>query len=108
MTSENTKFEEFEQFKQNLDIFGGYITQPELRYFENGKAKCTFAIPLKKNKDDEVKWLNCEAWGRYAEITGELKKGDEVLVLGYFKENEYKNEKGVIKKKIVFIIKGII
>jgi single-stranded DNA-binding protein len=108
MTSEITKFEEFEQFKQILDVFGGYITQPELRYFENGKAKCTFAIPLKKNKDDEAKWLNCEAWGRYAEIAGELKKGDEVLVFGYFKESQYKDKEGKEKTNIVFIVKGVL
>lgn len=100
--------EKYEQFKLNLDIFGGYITQPELRFFESGKCKCTFAIPLKKNKDDEAIFLNCECWGKLAEKVGEFKKGDEVLVLGYFKENEYKNEKGVVKKKIVFIVKGII
>ena len=74
---------EFEQFEQKLKIFNGYITQPEVRYFENGKCKCSFAIPLKKNKEDEPTWLNCEAWGRNAEKVGELKKGDEVLVFGY-------------------------
>lgn len=108
MSSENTKFEEFEQFKQNLDIFGGYITQPELRFFESGKCKCTFAIPLKKNKEDEAIFLNCECWGKLAEKVGELKKGDEVLVFGYLKENEYKDKEGKNKKNIIFVVKGLI
>lgn len=99
---------EFEQFEQKLKIFNGYITQPEVRYFENGKCKCSFAIPLKKNKEDETTWLNCEAWGRNAEKVGELKKGDEVLVFGYFKESEYKDKENITKKKTVFVIKGII
>lgn len=101
---------EFEELKANLDIFYGFISQyPEIRYFESGKCKATFAIPLKKNKDDEAKWLNCECWGKTAEkISENYKKGDEVIVLGNFKENEYKDKEGKEKTKIVFIVKGIL
>lgn len=100
--------EKYEQFKLNLDIFGGYITQPELRFFESGKCKCTFAIPLKKNKDDEAIFLNCECWGKLAEKVGEFKKGDEVLAFGNLKEDTYKDKEGKHKKKIVFVVKGIL
>ena len=100
--------EKFKQFEQNLQVFNGFITQPDVKYFENGKCKCTFAIPLKKNKEDEAIWLNCECWGKNAEKVGELKKGDEVLVFGYLKEIEYEAKDKTKKTKIVFVVKGII
>ena len=101
-----TDFAEYIPYKAELDKFTGYITTPELKYFENGKCKCTFGIPLKK--DEEVIWLNCECWGRIAEKCAELKKGDEVLVFGYFKEDEYKNKEGKHVKKKIFVVKGVI
>ena len=102
--------EQFNEFKQNLDMFSGYLSvDPDIRYFESGKCKATFSIPLSKGKDSETLWLNCECWGRIAEKAGEeLKKGSEVLVLGYFKEVEYEAKDKTKKKKIVFIVKGVI
>lgn len=100
--------EQFEQFKQNLDVFNGYLSaDADIRYFESGKCKTTFSIPLKPKEGDAV-WLNCECWGRTAEKCAELKKGDEILVFGYFKESEYKNKEGETKTKTVFIVKGVI
>lgn len=100
--------EKYNDFKLNLDSFGGFITAPDVRYFENGKVKTTFAIPLKKDKNSDPLWLNCECWGKLAEKVGELEKGTEVLVFGYLKENEYIDKEGNNKKSIVFIVKGCI
>lgn len=100
--------EKFNEFKLNLDVFGGFITAPDIKYFESGKAKCTFAIPLKKDKDNKPLWLNCECWGKLAEKVGELAKGTEVLVFGYLKENEYKDKEGNNKKSTIFVVKGLI
>lgn len=100
--------EQFEQFKQNLDSFNGYLSaDAEIRYFESGKCKTTFSIPLSKDKESETLWLNCECWGRVAEKASELKKGDEVLIFGSFKEDEYKNKEGKQAKRIIFVVKGI-
>lgn len=101
--------EKFEQFEQNLKIFSGYVTEPELRYTEAGKCICTFGIPLRKNKEDDAIWLNCQVWDKKAEKIGEkLKKGDEVLVFGYFKESQYKDKEGNNKTKLNFIVKGLL
>ncbi len=100
---------EFEELKANLDMFCGFLSNdPEIRYFESGKCKATFSIPLKKNKEDEAKWLNCECWGTLAEKVGELKKGTEVLVFGNFKEDKYKDKDGNEKTKITFVVKGVV
>ena len=100
----------FEQFKEKLDVFCGYITEPEFRYTQNGKCVCTFAIPLKKNKNDEPLFLNCEAWNSVSERIEilRLKKGDKVLVFGDLKEVEYTDKENNKKKKIIFSLKGVI
>lgn len=88
--------EQFEQFRQNLEWFSGRITEVKIDFFESGKCKATFAIPLKKNKDDEAIFLNCVLWNKKAEEFAEkYKKGDEVCIGGYFTENEYNNKKYV-------------
>ena len=88
---------EFEEFE--LKAFNGYITEPKIDYTNSGKSKTIFAITLKKNKEDEAKFLNCVLWNdeQFAE---KCKKGDIVTVYGTFTENEYKG-----KVYINFIVK---
>lgn len=101
--------EQFEELQAKLKIFNGYLSaDAEIKYFESGKCKTSFSIPLKENKEDEAKWLNCECWGRIAEKCSEFKKGDEVIVLGFFKEVEYENKDKEKVKKIMFVVKGAI
>ena len=101
--------ERYNEFKVNLDVFSGYLSaDAEIRYFESGKCKTTFSIPLSKDKDSETIWLNAECWGRIAEKAAEYKKGDEVLVFGFLKETEYEAKDKIKKKKIIFKVKGII
>lgn len=98
--------EKYEKFKLSLDMFSGFITEPAIRYFETGTCKCTFAIPLKENKEAEPIWLNCEAWGRVAEKIGEMKKGDKLIVLGNLKEVEYETKTKEKKTTIKFMVEG--
>lgn len=101
--------EKFNELQANLISFNGYLSaDAEIRYFESGKCKTTFSIPLKKEVKDEAIWLNCECWGRIAEKCSELKKGDEVLIFGYLKEVEYETKDKEKKTKIIFIVKGCI
>ena len=79
----------YEQFE--LKAFTGNITEPKIDYTDTGKSKTTFAIPLKKKKEDEAIWLNCVLWNdeNFAE---KCKKGDSVILYGTFTENEYKGK----------------
>lgn len=96
--------EKFKQFEKNYVFFNGFLSaDAEIKYFDNGSCKCTFALPLKKNSEDDAVWLNCECWGHKAEEITELyKKGSEIVVGGYFKESEYNG-----KKYINFVVKII-
>ena len=80
---------EFEEFE--LKAFNGYITEPKIVYTESGKSKTTFAITLKKNKEDEAKFLSCVLWTD-EQFIEKCKKGDVVTVYGTFTESEYKGK----------------
>lgn len=93
--------EDFEQFE--LKTFAGYLSaDAETKYFESGKNKVTFSIPLSYAKDSETFWLKCEIWNK--EEFAELKKGTQVIVQGYFVESEY-NGKVYTTLKTMNIIK---
>lgn len=81
--------EKFDALELKLKWFAGYMNAPEIKYLESGSCKTTFSIPLKKKKDDEPIWLNCQAWGKLAEKIAEYPKGSFVTVGGYFEEREY-------------------
>lgn len=86
---------QFEQFEVKTKTFTGFISKdPEMKYLDSGSCVIKFSLPLKKNKDDEAVWLNCESWGKKAEeIAEKYKKGDSIAVTGYFKTTEYNNKK---------------
>lgn len=92
--------EKFKEHELQLKWFAGYMNAPEIKYFEQGTVKTTFSIPLKKKKDDEPVWLNCQAWGSLAETLGEKPKGTNIIVGGYFEEREYNG-----KTYLDFIVK---
>lgn len=95
--------EKFNEFELRLKWFSGYMSEPNITYFEKGSCKTSFSIPLKKQKDDEAVWLNCLAWGSLAEKIAEFKKGTLVTVGGYFTEREYND-----KKYLDFNVKAIL
>ena len=84
----------YQEFAEVYQIFTGFLSaDPEVKYFESGTCKVTFSIPLKKKKEDEVTWLNCECWGKKGERLAEnYAKGDEITIVGFFRESEYKEK----------------
>lgn len=88
--------EKFKDFEKNYKTFTGWLMRdPEIKYFESSKVCCQFTIPLKKNKDDEPIYLNCETWNPILSetISERYLKGAEITVMGYFIENEYNGKK---------------
>lgn len=88
--------EKFNELKKNYDIFNGFLSaDPEIKYFDSGKVVCKFSLPLKKDKDSETVWLNCETWNQVLaeHISEKYKKGNEMTVMGYLLETEYDNKK---------------
>ena len=90
-----------EQFENKS--FTGYLSaNPEMRFFESGKSKVSFSIPLKQGEITE--WLNCESWNKLAEnISEKYTKGSLITVFGNFRTETYK-EKEITK----FIVNNVI
>lgn len=85
----------FEKFEKQYKTFTGWLMKdPELKYFDDGKSVCKFTLPLKKSKDDEPTYLNCETWSLALgeTISERYIKGSEITVVGYFTESEYNDK----------------
>ena len=96
------EIKDFEQFEKKLKTFTGFMSEPQIKYFDSGAIKTTFSIPLKKNKEDKPIYLNCLCWGKMAEKVAEYEKGFLVSVQGYFEENE-KDGKKYLNFVVLFI-----
>ena len=83
------------------DVIKGNLGQdPILKTIEidgNERKVSVFSIAL--NIDDEVNWVNCQAWDKKIDKTGvnELKKGDFVKLEGHYGK-EYRVKTGEIRK----------
>lgn len=69
-------------------LVGRAGADPEIKYFESGRAKTTFNLavdrPVKRTEGvDSTDWFRIELWGKSAEIAAEyVKKGKLVGITG--------------------------
>jgi single-strand DNA-binding protein len=87
-------------------IVGG-ITEPELRWTDNGKAVCSFSLAVAKRIRTESgtwqdsgnpTWVRVTAWGPLAEHVAEsLAKGSRAIVTGTIENRQWKTEQGEIR-----------
>lgn len=91
----------------NHCTFMGHLTRdPELKYTPKGTAVASFGIAMNhvyknaaEEKMEEVCFVDCEAWGRTAEIAGEyLKKGDATLLVGRLKLDQWDDKQSGQKR----------
>ena len=84
----------------NVSLIGRLTKDPEMRITSSGKAVCNFTLAVKRPfHPDETDFINCEAWGKTAEvITEHLTKGRLIGVSGYLKIDSYEEEAGTRKK----------
>jgi single-strand DNA-binding protein len=83
--------------RNSVQLIGNVGTDPELRTFDGGKVKASFAIAThntyhnsKGEKIDETQWHNLVLWGKLAEIAKELViKGSEIAIEGRLIHRSY-------------------
>lgn len=80
----------FYKYETELKFYEGFIYGVEVTTKENGNVYCKFSIPLKKEKEEEAKWLNCLIFddALCVKFTNQCKRGSKVLVGGYFRLTE--------------------
>ncbi|GLW31880.1 single-stranded DNA-binding protein [Actinoplanes regularis] len=87
-----------------LTVAGNLVSDPELRFLQNGTAMAKFTIASTPRtfdresgqyKDGEPLFMNCTAWRDLAEnVAGSLTKGTRVVVQGRLRQSRWENEQG--------------
>lgn len=81
-------------------LVGRAGADPEIKYFESGRAKTTFNIavdkPMKRAEgQDNTDWFRIELWGKPAEIAAEyVKKGKLVGIVGRLEFSRWTDANG--------------
>lgn len=85
----------------NVAHIGGTLTRsPEVKYTPKGTAVCEISLAVNHvyktgdgEKREEVMFLDCEAWGRTAEVIGEYcDKGHTIMVEGRLKQDHWEDK----------------
>jgi single-strand DNA-binding protein len=95
--------------KATIDIVGLVAKDPELRYTGEGKAVCSFSIPVQERKDGETTWYKITAWEKQAETINQyVTKGSWLWVRGvpkvetWEKDGETKAQLAVTLREFTF------
>jgi len=88
----------------NMSVVGNLVSDPELRYTQNGVAVANFTIASKPSvfdktsgtyKDGEPLFLRSVAWKTLAEhVAGSLTKGSRVVASGRLRQKSYVTKEG--------------
>ena len=89
-------------------IMGHVVRDPEMKEFESGTVT-NFSVAINEKWTDKttgeqkesVNFVDCEAWGRQAEIAEEyLTQGDPVFVEGSLKQDRWEEDDGSKRSRI--------
>ena len=95
----------------NLAVLEGrLVSDPEIKYTQEGMAVCRFAIAnnyayYKENElQKEVSFFEVTTWAKLAELCNEyLKKGRRVIVNGRIKQSKWLDNDGAAHSKISIV-----
>ncbi|PJZ71402.1 single-stranded DNA-binding protein [Leptospira perolatii] len=94
----------------SLTVLDGNLTaDPQLKKTPNGKSVAQFTLAVNhftrsENEDGDVSYFDIETWDKSAEACSEyLKKGRKVTVVGYLKQDRWKNQEGQSRSKVKII-----
>ena len=81
-----------------ITIVGNVTRDPELKFLNNGSAACKFSVAVnrkRKDKEDEVSFFTCDAYGEIAEnCATSLTKGTRVVVHGSLVQRDWEKDDG--------------
>jgi single-strand DNA-binding protein len=100
----------------NKVIIAGRLTRdPEIKYLSSGNAFCAWGMATNRYYNDnngerqqEVCFLDCKAFGRQAEIVGQyVTKGNPLFVEGRLSLYQYETENGERRNKLSVIAERV-
>jgi single-strand DNA-binding protein len=91
--------------RNRVTLIGNLGTQPEVKSFESGKKKASFALATNdyyKNSEGEkiqdTQWHNIIAWNQQAEwVENYVKKGQEIALEGKLVSRSYEDKAGITR-----------
>ena len=78
-----------------INLIGRAGRDPEVKFFDSGKAKCTFSIAVdrRSSRSEEPDWFELEIWGKTAEVAGNyVRKGKQVGIVGSLKFDRWQDK----------------
>jgi single-strand DNA-binding protein len=100
----------------NKVIMAGNITRdPEVKFLENERCVCSFSLAVNESykdkngeKKENVTFIDCEAWGRTAELVGQyLKKGSPCFIEGKLKLEKWDDKDGNKRSKLKVVADSV-
>lgn len=99
----------------NVTLTGNMTRDPEMKYTNNQVAVTSFGIAVNEkwkdkagNAQEEVCYVECNAWERTAEIVSQFcKKGSKVGIIGKLKFNEWTAKDGSKRSKLTVTVKQV-
>jgi single-strand DNA-binding protein len=71
-----------------VNLVGRVGRDPEVKYFDSGKVKCTFSLAVNRmtSRDEGPDWFELELWDKTAETAGNyVRKGKLIGIQGSLK-----------------------
>jgi len=94
-------------------LVGRLTRDPETRYTQQGTAIASFSIAVNRrrgrDKEDEVSFIDCEAWDKQAEFLQQwFKKGSAVFLDGRLKMDRWQDKTtGQNRSKLVVVAEAV-
>ncbi|MCA9300233.1 MAG: single-stranded DNA-binding protein, partial [Phycisphaerales bacterium] len=95
-------------------LMGNLTRDPEVRYTQNQNAVANIGLAVNRTfkgadakQPDETTFIDCEAWGRTAEVMGKyLAKGRPVFIEGRLKLDQWQDKDGSSRSKLRVVIES--
>ena len=96
-------------------LMGNLTRDPELRYTPNNTAVANIGLAINRTwsnrqtneKQEETTFIDCEAWGRTAEVINQyLKKGRPLYVEGRLKLDQWQDKDGGNRSKLKVVVES--
>lgn len=95
-------------------LMGNLTRDPELKTTTSNKSVCQIGLAINHQwksesgeKKEEVTFIDCEAWGRTAEVINEhLRKGRPIYIEGRLKLDQWQDKDGGKRSKLKVVIES--
>ncbi|MDX1683173.1 MAG: single-stranded DNA-binding protein [Phycisphaeraceae bacterium] len=95
-----------------VTLMGNLTRDPELRRTKNDRAVCNIGLAVNRTyrdadneRQEEVTFVDADAWGRTAEVIDEFfEKGKPILVEGRLRLDQWEDENGQNRSKLKVVI----